>query len=258
MIANFFAALSLPLTALTAEDESPIEYEIDPDAKGLYLRGSHIYQEANYHVSGLNFQFLQPDPRLLPLAAALGSNPVSRVEDSYHVSSAYLSWEPQSWLSFDARLGTVQGEAKAILAAPLQSATFQYDGHVYGFGTTLKYRHENSPYFALINAEWNQADFGEGSSNEIWLLKPKVGMDLGEQVRVWVGATRQQNNQKQSGEFNLPPFGPTAFQIELSDVVHWNYVTGIQWRSKCDTISVALEGGFGNRKHIALFTSFDF
>jgi len=134
-----FTQLSVSSNAGDIHDDV-IEPTRDSSTRKFAVRGSHIYQEANYRVASLDLAFpglaqggANISPDLLALVPLLGPDAIKGIEDSYHVSSAYLDWTPFEWIQFSGRLGTVEGEADVNLIQPFDPVTFQYDGYVYGF-----------------------------------------------------------------------------------------------------------------------------
>lgn len=248
--------LSLSLsTGFAGDVDTSTPQEIVPveARKPFAISVHHLYQESDLAVTGLDFSFINPSPEIIPLIPLLGANPVERVEDTVNVTSAILSWDPVPWLQVFGRLGHVEGESDTILVEPFAPISYTYDGYTYAGGATLSWA--NDRYFAFVNTQIIESDLGEGSAS-VWSLDPRAGIILSDRARAYVGASRQDSEQTQTGRLNSPTFGPTDFTIDLVDIVHWNYVAGVQYQ--LGDLALTFEGGFGHRKHLAAFASVAF
>ena len=232
---------------------------------GLFIKAQYLYQDAEYQLRSL--QLSPANPAAIPLdvltlLGTLGPNVVTGIDDSFQSASVFLEWKPVEWLGLNARLGTLEGEAKISLVAPFNSTTLDYSGYSYGFGPTIYLLTEKCSYkgfqpFALFSAEWVKVEFDDDAgSSQTYAIRSKVGYKS-DSFAFWVGATWQDNTQRRKGNLNLPPLGESGFRSVSEDVVHWNYVVGMGYQFN-DSIKLGVEYGFGEREHLGVLLNYRF
>lgn len=153
-------------------------------------------------------------------------------------------------------LGSVDGTTIVNPALPLFDAIeVNYDGIVYGVGSTLVYGHDW--WFASVTGVITETELDSGMpSVKTWLVTPKIGV-RGDKFEWWIGATFQHVDEQQSGVFNVPNLGTASYTIELEAAELWNGQLGVRY-AVTDSIFVTVEGGFGNRESILGHVEFRF
>ena len=243
---------------------------IDPkqEITGVYVKGLYLHQEASYRLTDLELSF--PDlarlgrnapPAVLGLLPFLGPDSITAIEDTSDSASVALEWRPFDWLGISARYGQVEGDVDITLVEPFDTVSFDYHGHLYGFGPTFYYETEELAdsglhVFGLLSTEWGRVEFDEGGSSEIWALRPKIGLK-NDDFGFWTGATWQNNTQERESDFELAPFGRTEFSSVSVDTTHWNYVVG-GFVNLGEDLRLSAEVGFGERQHVGVVLAYHF
>lgn len=113
----------------------------------------------------------------------------------------------------------------AGLPVPLGRLRIDYDGEVYGLGTTLAAGKGN--VFGMLTAIWTTENLtGDFDSEaEALVVSPRVGL-RDERGAVWIGATYQDVQETHRGTITLPFLGPIGFDVELEEEDPWNFHVG--------------------------------
>jgi len=157
------------------------------------------------------------------------------------------AWILPFW-NVHAILGTIDGTTTVTPALPgFPTVEVNYDGVVYGVGTTLAYGRDW--WWASVTGVITETDLDTGAASVMsWLVTPKVGVK-GERFEAWIGATYQNVDERQKGTFDLGALGMATYDIELEAAHEWNAHLGLRY-SVSDSIFLTLEGGFGNRESV--------
>lgn len=214
-----------------------------PSPLGL---GVNVYhQSQSYDLSSLRVNVLPGD-----LAALEGieiNNDVAEV-------NVKLDYWLLPVLNVFGILGNVNGETD-VDTDLIPGLSVKYDGVIYGAGVTLAAGWEQ--VFVTLTVALTETELDASTSSvKAWILSPKVGM-IGRYGAVWVGGMYQQTDEKHEGSITVPVFGSVDYNVEFEQKESWNgsvgFATGIGENWQID-----LEGGFGDRMHASVSTTYRF
>ena len=145
-------------------------------------------------------------------------------------------------------IGDVDGKTEVTPALPgFAPINVDYDGTVYGAGTTLAYGQDW--WFASATGIYTYTDLeGDMEGITAWLVISKLGVRY-KKLQAWVGATYQSVRENQSGVFDVAGVGTAIYDIELEGKEEWNAQVGARYEV-FDSVYVTLEAGFGNRQSL--------
>jgi hypothetical protein len=143
-------------------------------------------------------------------------------------------------------IGNVEGTTTVTPAIPVFPAVdVEYDGVVYGLGTTLAYGQDW--WWVSVPGVITQTELdGNARSVKAWLITPTVGVKGG-RWEAWVGATYQNVDERQSGVFDVTGIGSADYDIQLEAAEEWNVQLGVRYRV-WEPLFITLEGGLGERQ----------
>lgn len=141
--------------------------------------------------------------------------------------------------------GKIDGQTDVTPATPILPAVeVNYDGEVYGIGTTLAYGQDH--WWASVTGVMTKTELNSGGASvDAWILSPKVGISDG-RFEFWLGATYQNVDEQQQGVFPIPGFGAAVYDISLEAAEAWNAQVGLRY-AITESMFLTVEAGFGNR-----------
>ncbi len=122
-----------------------------------------------------------------------------------------------------------------------------YDGTVYGLGTTLAYGGDK--WFTSVTSTWTNTSLNGDfdSSVKSFTAQPRIGL-LMQKWAFWVGGLYIDTKEKHSGSVQLPVLGSVPFSVELEGSNKWNTAVGAGYSFSTKAM-LYLEVGFGAREH---------
>jgi hypothetical protein len=139
---------------------------------------------------------------------------------------------------------------------PLGLLDIDYDGDVYGVGTTVVAG--NQRYFASLTGIWTTERLsGDFSSDaEALVVSPRFGIH-DERTSAWVGATFQDAKEAHQGRITLPVIGSVGFDVHLKERDPWNVQVGMA-TALSEHWHLHAEGGFAKRLSAELGATYRF
>ncbi|MBL7077071.1 MAG: hypothetical protein ISS31_06340 [Kiritimatiellae bacterium] len=203
------------------------------------------HQSQGYDLSSLRVNVLPGD-----LAALEGIE----IDNDVTEMNVKLDYWLFPFLNVFGILGSVDGETD-VDTDLIPGLSVEYEGVVYGAGVTLAAGWEQ--YFVTLTAALTETELDTSTSSvKAWILSPKVGM-AGRYGAVWIGGMYQQTDEKHEGNITVPVFGRVDYNVEFEQKESWNgsvgFTTGIGENWQID-----LEGGFGDRMHASVSTTYRF
>ena len=120
-----------------------------------------------------------------------------------------------------------------------------YDGTVYGVGSTLAYGQDW--WFTSVTGVITETELDAGApSIRTWLITPKEGVK-GKNFEAWVGATYQNVDEQQLGSFDVPGVGTAIYDIELEQSESWHLQLGVR-SAFTESIFLTVDAGFVDRQ----------
>lgn len=219
---------------------------------------SYYHQEQPYEVSGAPILTLPA----IPGGFAISSPTLSNIENELDHAHVKFDWDVLPFLNLFAVAGWVDGKTSLTASGTLGQAIpnppppmpialpFQidYDGFVYGLGTTLSYGGEH--WFTSLTAFYSRTDVNVRSSEvEAFTVMPRVGYKW-EKLTAWVGAMYLQTDEEHQGIYNVDfGFGPVpvGYSVNLQQQEDINFLIGLNYEFN-ENWNATLEAGLGDRE----------
>jgi len=221
---------------------------------------AYYHQEQPYEVSGAPTLSLPP----IPGGFQISNVALTNIENEIDHAHVKIDYDVLPFLNLFAVAGWVDGKTSLTASGTLGQALpnpppplpialpFQidYDGFVYGIGTTLSYGGEN--WFTSLTAFYSRTDVSVRSSEvEAFTVMPRVGYRW-ERLTVWVGAMYLETDEEHQGNY-VVDFGfgpvPVGYAVTLQQQEEINYLVGLNYEFN-DTWNATLEAGFGDRESV--------
>jgi hypothetical protein len=208
--------------------------------------GINVYhQSQGYDLSSLRVNVLPGD-----LAALEGI----AIENDITEINVKLDYWLMPFLNVFGIVGNVDGETD-VDTELIPGLSVEYEGVVYGGGVTFAGGWED--YFITFTALLTETELDTSTSTvSAWILSPKVGM-AGRYGAVWIGAMYQEVDEQHEGNIVVPIYDSVDYKVEFEQKESWNgsvgLTTGIGRNWQID-----LEGGFGDRMHASVSTTYRF
>lgn len=186
------------------------------------------------------------DAEIMLGALSIPSEAIGRIENEVIQLGVKADFWILPFWNVHALVGNVEGTTRVTPAVPIfPTVEVDYDGLVYGVGTTLAYGQDW--WWVSVTGVTTETELeGDASSVKAWLITPKIGVREGP-LEAWIGATYQNVRETQRGTFPVPELGLAVYDIELEQSEGWNLQLGARYRIS-ESLFVTLEGGFGERE----------
>lgn len=222
---------------------------------------AYYHQEQPYELSGVPQLSLPP----IPGGFAITNASLTNIENEIDHAHIKFDYDVLPFLNLFALAGWVDGQTSLNASGTLTQATlpptmipislpFQidYDGFVYGIGTTLSYGGEN--WFTSLTAIYTRTDVDIRNSDiDAFAIMPRVGYRWNG-LTVWIGAMYLETDEEHQGTYNVnlgPPIGavPVSYSLNLQQQEEINFLIGLNYEFN-ENWNATLEAGLGDRESI--------
>jgi hypothetical protein len=223
---------------------------------------AYYHQEQPYELSGVPQLSLPP---ALPGGFVISNAALTNIENEIDHAHIKFDYDVLPFLNLFALAGWVDGQTSLNASGTLTQATlpptvipislpFQidYDGFVYGIGTTLSYGGEN--WFTSLTALYTRTDVDVRNSDiDAFAIMPRVGYKWNA-LTVWIGAMYLETDEEHQGIYNVnlgPPIGavPVSYSLNLQQEEEINFLIGLNYEFS-ENWNATLEAGLGDRESI--------